>query len=324
MFDSLYLPQRLGRLEVKNDFVRSATYEGMANDDGSPTEDILAVYEALAKGEVGVIITSYTFVADYEQPTKNQLGLYTDDLTSDFIPLVECCHKYGAKVIMQLVHGSNLSQKSSVAKILGPSAFKHPNSGLESREASLSELEEIKLAFADAAHRAKMAGFDGVQIHAAHGYLLSQFLSPTLNQRKDAYGGTSLNRARFVCEVIEAVREKVGEDFPLWIKMDSNDKGFDDLSDDEVLVRAECFKKSGIDVIEVSGTDWRKRQDSGAFYFTKARFLQERLDLPIVLTGGLRDRAEIERILSSSALRYFGFSRPFLKAPDFIKRLKED
>lgn len=323
-YESLFLPQKLGGLEVKNAFVRSATYEGKAYDDGSPREEMISLYEALAEGEVGVIITSYTFIADYEQPTHYQLGLYTDDLIESFIPLVEACHKGGSKVLMQLVHGSNLSQKTIDAKILGPSAFIHPNSKLQSKEASLKELEEVKTAFVEASLRAKKAGFDGVQIHAAHGYLLSQFLSPTFNQRKDDYGGSIKNRARFVSEVIGAVRKAVGADFALWIKMNTNDKAGDDLTDEAVLETARLLAESGLDVIELSGNDWRTRQDKGAFYFNKAKVLQAHLDLPIVLTGGLRSKADIEAILNSSKLSFFGFSRPLLENPSFIKTLRDE
>lgn len=321
-YEALFLPQSIGNLKVKNAFVRSATYEGKAYDEGSPTQEMIDLYQKLAEGEVGTIITSYTFVTDYEQPTHHQLGLYSDDLIPSFVPLVEACHRHDTKVIMQLVHGSNLSQKNLDAKILGPSELTHPSSKLISKAASLTELDEIKKAFQLASLRAKKAGFDGVQIHAAHGYLLSQFLSPSFNKRKDCYGGSLENRARFVCEVISAVRETVGNDFALWVKMNTNDVYGDDLTDEAVLQTAQLLYESGLDVIELSGNDWRVRQDKEAFYYPKARYLQARLSIPIVLTGGLRRQAELKKILEESQLKYFGFSRPFIQNPNFIQSLK--
>ena len=174
---NLFDPVRIGTLEAKNHFLRSATYEGAATEDGRPTDKILSLYQDLARGGVGTILTSYTYIADYEQPAKNQLGIYCDDMIPDYQKVVDAVHALGSKIFMQIVHGSSHSQGSpDSARILGPSALVHPTSGLTPQEMTKDDIRAVVQLFADAAVRVKKAGFDGVQIHCAHGYLLSHFI----------------------------------------------------------------------------------------------------------------------------------------------------
>ena len=206
LFDTVYI----GSLKVRNHFLRSATYEGKADPDGSPNEEITRIYRELAEGGIGTIITSYTYIADYEKPADNQLGIYSDELTDKYRAVTEAAHSGGSRIIMQLVHGSSFRQADpDNARIMGPSAIAHPDSGLTPKEMSISDIADMAELFAKAAARAKDAGFDGVQIHAAHGYQLSQWITPIFNRRTDEYGGSAENRARFAAEAVSAVHAAV-------------------------------------------------------------------------------------------------------------------
>ena len=166
---SLFEKTHIGQLEVKNHFIRSATYEGKATIDGRPTEAIIELYEKLAKGNIGTIITSYSYITEYEQPAENQLGIYCDDLIEDYRKLVDRVHDCGSKIVMQIVHGSSSRQAfPDQAKILGPSAIAHETTGIIPKEMSKEDILSVVDLFAKAAKRVQEAGFDGVQIHCAH------------------------------------------------------------------------------------------------------------------------------------------------------------
>lgn len=318
LFDSTYI----GNLKVKNHFIRSATFEGKANKDGSPTNEILSIYRDLAKGGVGTIITSYAYITDYEQPEKYQLGIHKDELIGAYKNLVDMIHSYDTKIIMQIAHGSSHSQAyPETAKILGPSAIPHPISNIRPKEMTRQEIQNVIKSFADASQRVKAAGFDGVQIHSAHWYLLSQFISPLFNKRTDSYGESTENRLRIVMEVYQAVREKVGPDFPIWVKINSTDQEPDGLTVEDFLQMSKHLSKAGIDAIEVSG-QWRKFDlDERLYYKDAAIKLSKMVDTPIILTGGVRTIEDMTKVYNSSKVKLFGLSRPLLKDPAYIKSL---
>ena len=320
LFDTAYI----GNLKVRNHFLRSATYEGRADDDGSPNDEILRIYRELAEGGIGTIITSYTYIADYEKPADNQLGIYSDELTAKYKPLTEAVHSGGSRIIMQLVHGSSFRQADpDNARIMGPSAIEHPDSGLTPKEMTISDIKDMAELFAKAAARAKDAGFDGVQIHAAHGYQLSQWITPIFNRRTDEYGGSVLNRFRIISEVYYAVREAVGADFPVWIKINSSDEVPGGITVEDFIEMGREAARIGIDAIEVSGNRWRYHPETDRAYYKEAAVrLAELIDKPVILTGGLRELAQLEEISRSSKVNLFGFSRPLITDPGFISTLK--
>ena len=320
LFDTVYI----GSLKVRNHFLRSATYEGKADPDGSPNEEITRIYRELAEGGIGTIITSYTYIADYEKPADNQLGIYSDELTDKYRAVTEAAHSGGSKIIMQLVHGSSCKQADpDNARIIGPSAIAHPDSGLTPKEMSISDIADMAELFAKAAARAKDAGFDGVQIHAAHGYQLSQWITPIFNRRNDEYGGSALNRFRIISDVYCAIREAVGEEFPVWIKINSSDEVPGGIAMEDFLEMGREAARIGIDAIEVSGNRWKFHPEKDRAYYKEAAVrLAELIDKPVILTGGLRELAQLEEISRSSKVNLFGFSRPLITDPGFISTLK--
>jgi 2,4-dienoyl-CoA reductase-like NADH-dependent reductase (Old Yellow Enzyme family) len=200
----------IGSMSLPNRFVRSATWEGLADKDGSVTGTLIEKMIELAKGEVGLIISSYAFVSPEGQSSPGQLAVYDDRFLSGLRDMAHAVHLAGGKMALQLVHGGcNSNPELSGLKAIGPSTLS------TCREASKEDIAVIISAFLRAAERAKQAGFDAVQIHAAHGFLLSQFLSPAFNKRKDEYGGELENRARLVLEVVRSVRKTVGPEYPV-------------------------------------------------------------------------------------------------------------
>lgn len=322
--DELFHEIQLGNLKVKNHFIRSATYEGKAKEDGSPTENIYNLYEKLAQGEVGTIITSYSYVSDYERPMKYQLGIYKDELIEKYRPIVNMVHQYGSRIIMQIVHGSSSQQADfGTAKVLGPSAVANLNTGIVPKEMTIEDIQNVIQLFIDAGKRVKAAGFDGVQIHCAHGYLLSQFISPIYNKRKDLYGGNVENRLRIVVEIYQGLRKELGKDYPIWIKINSSDEMENGLTEDDFIEMGKILSSQGIDAIEISGEKWQSHTSKERAYYKDAAIrLSKEIQTPIILTGGLREMKDILPIYENSHVEFFGFARPFMEKAEFIQILK--
>lgn len=318
---NLFDATTIGGIEARNHFVRSATGEAKATADGFPTEKIKDIYVTLAKNNVGTIITSLTSVASYEQASRNQLAINRDELVPAYKELTDAVHTEGGRIVMQLFHGSSMSQANpSKARILGPSAIRNAYTGLVPKEMTEDDMEEVAELFAKAAVRAKDAGFDGVQLHGAHGCLLSQFLSPVYNRRTDAYGGSRENRYRFVGQVYQAVRDAVGKDYPVWIKLDSNDGYEGGLSVEDFVWNSKQLSDAGMNAIEVSGMAQPSFYQD-AYYREAAELAASQIDADVILTGGIRSLEGMESIAAESEVKFFGMSRPFLRYPDYLARL---
>jgi len=327
----LFEATKLNGMSLKNRFVRSATAEGMATVDGEATPRLTNLMAGLAEGGVGLIITGHAYVAKRGQATPLQLGIYDDKLIPGLRAMVDAVHKRDGKIVAQLAHSGMLAIPKLISKPpLAPSAIE----GLS--EVPLQEmiLEDIKAtvkAFDNAAGRACEAGFDGVQIHAAHSYLLSQFLSPAFNHRADAYGGGIENRARIILEVVEAIRRRVGRDYPLLIKMNCRDFLEGGLELEDSVQAGAMLKQAGLDAIEVSGGTFASgdlmpmrtgiaTERDEAYFQAEALAFKQQIDLPIILVGGIRSFHIAERIVIDKIADYISMSRPFIREPGLINR----
>ncbi len=314
-----------------NRFVRSATWEGMATDDGAVTPKLMDTIVALAKGGVGLIITSHAYVSPEGQATPWQLGIYKDDLMEGLREMSSAVHAEGGKIMVQLAHAgchaaASISKRTPLAVSDFEELMKSPR-----KEISLSEIQDIKTAFSNAARRAKEAGFDGIELHAAHGYLLNQFLSPAYNRRKDEYGGDIAGRTRMFLEVLIAVRKEVGKDFPVFMKLNCRDFVEGGLTLQDSLRAAQLFADAGIDAIELSGglltskntspsrTGIKSNEDE-AYFRDEARAFKKQLSVPLILVGGIRSLETAERLVEENVTDYISMSRPFIREPDLIKR----
>jgi 2,4-dienoyl-CoA reductase-like NADH-dependent reductase (Old Yellow Enzyme family) len=314
-------------MTLPNRFVRSATWEGLATEDGSVTPELIEVQRQLARGAVGLIISGHAYVSREGQAGMRQLGAYSDALIPGLTAMTEAIHESGGKAALQLAHaGSRAAFKLTGLSPMGPSETE------EGREMTGKDMRDIAGAFARAAERARIAGFDAVQVHAAHGYLLSQYLSPCFNKRTDGYGGAIENRTQLLIEVINAVREAVGPEFPILVKLNSEDFLPNGLTTDDMFRVAAFLEQAGIDAIEMSGGTVLSGKylpsrpgkpaegEPEAYYEPVAETFKRKLPTPLMLVGGIRTLETAERLVDTGITDYIALCRPLIREPDLVAR----
>jgi 2,4-dienoyl-CoA reductase-like NADH-dependent reductase (Old Yellow Enzyme family) len=331
LMSKLFEVTNLNGMILKNRFVRSATAEGMATEDGEVTPRLINLMAELAKGGVGLIITGHAYVAKRGQATPAQLGIYDDKLIPGLRAMVEAVHERDGKIVVQLAHSGMLAIPKLIDDTpLAPSAIEGMIEG-PVQEMTIKDIKETVEDFGKAALRAQEAGFDGVEIHAAHSYLLSQFLSPAFNHRKDAYGGSIENRARMLVEVVQGIRKRLGRDYPILIKMNCRDFLQGGLELEDSLQAGAMLKEAGIDAIEVSGGTFMSgdlmpirtgiaMEKDEAYFQAEARAFKQHIDIPIILVGGIRSFSVAERLVNDHMADYISMCRPFIREPGLINR----
>lgn len=234
-------------MELKNRLVRSATHEGMADANGFPNRALFKLYERLAKGGVGLLISGYAYVSrDGITPFLGMLGIDKDEHIPKYRELVNLVHQYDTPIAMQIAHrGRQTNEAATGTQPIAPSSVGDPATGVIPREMTEEDIERVIEAFAQASRRVKESGFDAVQIHSAHGYLINQFICPHTNRRKDKWGGSIENRMRFVRKTYERCRDQVGEDYPILIKYSAWDKMENGLKPEEGAVMGEMMDEMG-------------------------------------------------------------------------------
>ncbi len=249
---ALFDQTQIKGMELKNRLVRSATGEGMADKDGFPTDDHFDLYKRLAQGGVGLIITGLTYVSR-DGKTDGLNGIDKDEQIPKYRELVDLAHENDAKIAMQIAHcGSQTTAEMIKTQPIAPSAVKEKTMFVEPREMTEQDIERVIEDFGEASRRVKESNFDAVQLHGAHGYLISEFLCPHTNRRKDKWGGSIENRIRFVKEIYNLCRKKVGSDYPILIKMNAYDNMKKGLKKKEGVIMAEMMADLGFDGIEIS------------------------------------------------------------------------
>ena len=333
----LFDKTKINQMELKNRFVRSATWEGLANPDGSCNEELAELMLKLAKGQVGLIITSHAYINQTGQAGIRQLGIYSDQLISSYIEIVKKVQKEGSKIIMQIAHaGGRASAQLIKSQPFGPSSLEIKDC-MMCREMTKNEIFQIIGDFKNAAVRVKKAGFDGVQIHAAHGYLLSQFLSPFFNKRKDEYGGSIENRARLILEILQAIRSELGRKFTILIKINSDDFIEGGFAQSEMIQVSAMLESAGIDAIELSGGTSLQvsnhsfsssrvgeidSKEKEVYYRNAAKSYKEKISVPLILVGGIRSYEVANELVEKELADYISLCRPLIREPDLIKRWK--
>ncbi len=337
MFD----PITIKNIQIRNRTARSATYEGMGNHNGEPGEQIAELYNRLAEGEIGLLITSASMVQRFMMPLPAGADMayptyFDDDAYIDmWKPIVADVKSRGAAIVIQIVHPGR--QEAPVLRMgeapLAPSAVEEKESGVMPREMTVEEIKDMTERFAQACRRAKEAGFDGVQLHGGHGYLISNFISPYTNRRTDEYGGDTAKRAKFLVDIVKRARELVGEEYPIMIKMNCDDFVPDGVTADEAAKLAKIIEDAGIDCIEVTAGIYEAREkmsakginkeDKEAYLRVYAEALKAAVSIPIILVGGMRSPGVIDKILDEGIADMVSLSRPLIREPQLIKRWKE-
>jgi len=369
----VFSPKTIGKMEIKNRLVKSAIYENCATDKGEVSDALVDLYSRQAAGGVGMIITGAAIVDPKIVFPHRGMRIYDDCFIPGLKRLSQAVHKADAdcKVVLQLNHagrqvptaesGPNLSAYLSPAlmdyigrhpEIFADEAGEVPHAEPTApspvfdtllkqipHALSLEEIETIIDGFAASIQRAQEAGFDGVQLHAAHGWLLSSFLSPHTNIREDGYGGSIENRSRVVTEIYVRARKKVGEDFPILIKMNTTDFLPDGISIRESIQQAKLFSEMGFAAIEASGGMWEamaqgeevlgwkpflipearvniNTRDKEAYFLEGAKEIKKEVACPIILVGGIRSFKRAEEILAQGMVDLIAMARPLIRQPD--------
>ncbi len=309
--NKLFDPSRIGKLSLANRFIRSATWEGMADDNGKCSPRLVELMSELAKGGVGLIITGHAYVHKNGRHSSWQLGIDRDELIPGLQQMTRAVHAANGKIAVQLGYGGAYLSKSRL------------------RALSQTDIEELAAAYGSAAIRAKTADFDAVQIFAAHGFLLSQFLCPRYNDRRDLYGGSIQNRSRIILQVLDSIRKAVGPDYPVLIKINSRDFVENGLSLEEAVQAGMMLQDRGIDAIELSGgllnnpnilrSDIKSEKDE-AYLKNEAEAFRERIKVPLILVGGIRSYNIARQLVEHGVADYISMCRPFICEPGLVNR----
>ncbi|WP_319552732.1 FAD-dependent oxidoreductase [uncultured Vibrio sp.] len=323
MLNHVFSPISIGNMVVKNRLVVPPMVSNYANEDGTCTEQFISYHEEKAKGGWGLII-----VEDYKiNPEAGGFvklpGLWDDSQIESHKQLTERVHQHGAKIAAQIYHaGRETSAEITGVQPVAPSAIPDPVVNAMPRELSVEEIQQLVEQFGDTALRAKKAGFDAVEIHGAHGYLVNQFMSPFSNKRIDQYGGTILNRARFALEIIANIRSKVGSDFPLIYRMSVNEFVEGGLTTEDSKVISMLLENAGIDLIHASNGVYASTETiipptavGHAWSANISEELKKVVSIPVIAVGRINDPLIAESVLRSKQADMISMGRGSLADP---------
>ena len=307
---------KIGKLSVQNRLVMPPMQTNKTND-GHVTDELVNYYRARAVGSrPGIIITEHSCILQNARAAEKQLSIASDDRIPEHKRLVDAIHEGGCKAFAQLNHaGSNgIDEPVSASNVNIPlkKLSKRP------RELTVTEIRSLVDAFAAAADRAVRSGYDGVEIHCAHGYLLDQFYSPITNKRKDAYGGSPENRLRFLLETVCAVRRAVGRDIPVAVRLGGADYLPNGAKEDDAVQAAVFLEAAGIDLLDISGGMcfyMRPGHMEPGYFSSMTEKIKAKTTIPVLLTGGIRKAEDAERLLTEGKADLIGVGRALLKDP---------
>ncbi len=342
-------PGSIGPVRLRNRIIRAATSESMGGPNGEVTDELVALYEALARGGVGLSFTGHMFVEQRGRYGHAQTGIHSNEMIPGLRRLTDAVHAQGGRVFVQLGHAGSQTEADDFEPI-APSPVDNIMTGRPAA-ASAKELETSVEAFGSAARRAGESGFDGVHIHGANGYLISEFRSALTNQREDKWGGDPRAREEFPLAVVRAVRESIAPEMGLTMKLGFRDfVPGDGLEPDEAVKGAGLLADAGLDAVEVSANlmenyvgasikpyiavDQRraaedllphrvfKGPEQEAYFLPFAQLLRREVDTGIVLVGGLRRTETMERLLEQGDADFLALARPLIREPDLVRQIE--
>lgn len=327
----LLQPLTIGSLTLSNRLVMPPMATAKAFSDGMVSRELLDYYaEKSAGGYISLIIIEHSYISPEGKASACQLSVATDDAIGGLQQLAETIHQNGSKAILQINHAGSAASNQIIGTIpLAPSAISNPRKGNMPRAVERAEIAYIVEAFQEAARRVKEAGFDGVEIHSAHGYLLNQFFSPLTNHRSDEYGGDVQGRIKIHLEIIKAVRSVVGSNFPLFLRLGASDHmdGGTTITDSQAAAGA--FAEAGVDVLDISGgfcgytVPGLKEQ---GYFAPLSIAVKKAVSVPVILTGGITMPEAAEAILTEGKADLVGVGRAILADSNWarkaVKKLK--
>lgn len=323
----LFEPGKIGTLELRNRIVMPPMQSRTADEDYHVSDRMVAYYAERAKGGVGLIIVQQSFCWP-EGSSIRGIGLWDDSFIPGMKKLASGVHKFGAKIAFQF--GGRGTEQDPGREWVAPSVIPHSMDHEPPRELTKVDIDRYVESYGEAGRRVKTAGFDAIEIHGAHGHLISQFLSPYTNRRQDEYGGSLENRTRFACRIIAAIRQRVGPDFPLIFRMNGDDFLEGGITIDDAIQQAHIFIKAGVNALHVSGsTHERMWWHIPPFTFPPANLVhlasvvKKAVDVPIIAVGKIGDPILAEHILKEGKADFVAMGRALIADPDLPNKAKE-
>ena len=321
----LLKPLKVGSLELSNRLVMPPMATSKSDSKGKISQEIIDFYVEKSKGGyISLIIVEHSFISQEGKASDNQMSVAEDCMVDGLKELSEVIQKNGSKAVMQINHaGSSADEKVTGKTIVGPSPIINPRKETVPKELTKDEIATIVQDFKNAARRVKEAGFDGVEIHSAHGYLLNQFLSPLTNKRTDEYGGDIHNRIRIHLEVITAIKQVVGDDFTILLRLGASDYTEGGTSIEDSQVAAVEFEKAGVEILDISGglCGYNANGETGQGYFYPLTVAMKKVvSIPVILTGGIKKADIAEELLSDNKADLIGVGRAILNNSKWAKK----
>ena len=318
-------PVQVGNLILKNRLVMPPMATSKA-ENGKVTPDLIRYYQEKSDGgALGLIIMEHSFISAEGQASANQTSISSDEDLAGLRELTAAIHANGSPVFAQLNHAGSAAKEEVTGYVpLAPSALKHPKAKDDRLPKAMTaqDLEKVIADFKEAARRAQAAGFDGVEIHSAHGYLLNQFYSPLTNHRMDEYGGTLENRIRLHCQIIEAIRSQVGAEYPRALRLGACEGLANGSTVEDAVSACVQFEKAGVDLIDITGGlgGYVRPGHSEQGYFQDfSAAVKQAVSIPVLLTGGITEAAAAEALLQNGKADLIGVGRALLKDSDWAK-----
>ncbi len=321
----LLTPLSFSGLHLRNRIVMPPMWSGQANPDGSVTEKIIDYHRVRAAAGCGLVIVEHSFVASGGRHSATQMGVYSDEMIEGLGRLASVIRAEGAVAALQISHaGSRASQAVLGMRPVAPSALRHPYepSGDVPDELTQPQIRGTVEAVGNAAARALEAGFDAVEIHAAHGFLLSEFLSPLTNRRQDKYGGSLEGRSRLHLEILAEVRRRCGPEFPIFVRLGAHDETPGGLELEESCKVAALLASSGASLIDVSGGLQGSRGigKMPGYFVPYAAAVRAKVEVPVIVTGGIREPALADQIVREGRADLVGIGRAMLEDADWASK----
>ena len=332
-YEKLFEPGRIGTMIIKNRGVMAPMGSNLAGNDGNATERQIKYYQERAKGGIGMIVNEYTGVDDVDSmPSVNYYRVARDHNLAAAEALVDAVHMYDCRIVAQLHHAGSTSNPAYTGRDnIAPSAVPIADGKPVPREMTLEDIKRVQGKFIDAAVRCKKVGYDAVELHGAHGYLLTQFFNRYYNRRTDEYGGSVENRCRFIAEIIAGIREKLGPKYPILVRMCGDEmtpiEGFFDL--EEGIEIARYLESLGIDAIDISMGSARNADANCEPFSYKpgwkkhvAKAYKEALNIPVIATNTIKNPDFAEQLLEEGVCDFVAMGRSQLADPEFMNKAK--